>query len=555
MRRYIGFLIVASVVLMAGFVAPQERAPSEPAKARVPSQVRPELGPKPDLRNASFEPGQILVETEAGVPADAIKSVNRRNDASVEESIPHSRISLVDLPQGLSVAEAIQQYRAAPEVKYAEPNYQVVSSALAPTPNDPSFPKMWDAENRGQYGGTFDADIDAPEAWAAETGSADTVVAVIDTGMDIGHKDLRDNIWTNPDEVPGNGTDDDGNGYIDDVHGWDFYHDDKSVFDSASQDTHATHVAGTIAAEGNNTVGVTGINWHVKIMPLKFIGPDNQSNLDDAIEAINYSVAEGAKISNNSWGYEFPQGNPSKILQDAINDADQAGQLFVVAAMNGGDDFIGDDIDQNPVYPASYTNSNIISVAATNDTDSLTSFSNYGSTSVDLAAPGKDILSTLPGNSYGYGYGTSMATPHVTGVAALIKSQNPQLTDEGIKTRILDSVDKKASLEGKMVSGGRLNAAKALGANTAPVIIGQKPRVRAGRAGFSATVRDDETDLTKDQIYLYLDGNRKFSFSYDQATNKLTYSTSKLASRRHSIKIVAKDAQALQESRAWGFRV
>ena len=134
MRRYIGFLIVASVVLMAGFVAPQERAPSEPAKARVPSQVRPELGPKPDLRNASFEPGQILVETEAGVPADAIKSVNRRNDASVEESIPHSRISLVDLPQGLSVAEAIQQYRAAPEVKYAEPNYQVVSSALAPTP-------------------------------------------------------------------------------------------------------------------------------------------------------------------------------------------------------------------------------------------------------------------------------------------------------------------------------------------------------------------------------------------------------------------------------------
>jgi thermitase len=555
MRRYFGILIVASVVLMAGFVAPQERAPSKPAKERIPAQVHPDPGPKPDLRNASFEPGQILVETEAGVPADAIKSVNRRHDASVEESIPHSRISLVDLPQGLSVAEAIQHYRAAPEVKYAEPNYQVVSSSLPPKPNDPSFPKMWDANNRGQYGGTFDADIDAPEAWAAETGSADTVVAVIDTGMDIGHKDLRDNIWTNPGEVPGNGIDDDGNGYVDDVHGWDFYHDDASVFDNAKQDTHATHVAGTIAAEGNNTVGVTGINWHVKVMPLKFIGPDNQSYLDDAIEAIKYSVNEGAKISNNSWGYEFPPGNPSRILQDAINDADRAGQLFVVAAMNGGADFVGDDIDQNPVYPASYTNSNIIVVAATNATDDLTSFSNYGATSVDLAAPGKDILSTLPGNEYGFGYGTSMATPHVTGVAALIKSQSPRLNDEGIKARILDSVDKKASLEGKMVSGGRLNAAKALGADTAPVIIGQKPRIRAGRASFSGTVRDDETDLTKDQISLYLDGKRKFSFAYDQATDKLTYRTMKLASRRHNVKIVAQDARALEENRTWRFRV
>ena len=540
---------------MAGFVAPQERAPSQPAKERVPAQVRPDLGPKPDLRNASFEPGQILVETEAGVPAEAIKAVNRRNDATVEESIPHSRISLVDLPQDLSVAEAIQHYRAAPEVKYAEPNYQVVSSSLATKPDDPNFPKMWDANNRGQYGGTFDADIDAPEAWAGETGSAETVVAVIDSGMDISHRDLRDNIWTNPGEVPGNGIDDDGNGYVDDVHGWDFYHDDASVFDNATQDTHATHVAGTIAAEGNNTVGVTGINWQARIMPLKFIGPDNQSYLADAIEAINYSVSEGAQISNNSWGYEFPPGNPSKILQDAINDADRAGQLFVVAAMNGGADFVGDDIDQSPVYPASYSNSNIISVAATNATDDLTSFSNYGATSVDLAAPGKDILSTLPGNEYGFGYGTSMATPHVSGVAALIKSQFPQLNDEGIKVRILDSVDKKASLGGKMVSGGRLNAAKALGANTAPVIIGQKPQVRAGRASFSATVFDDETDLTKDQIYLYLDGNRKVGFSYDQATDRLAYRTTKLASRGHNIKIVAQDTQALEENRAWGFRV
>ncbi len=566
MRRYSGLLIVALVVLTAGFVAPQQRAPSEPSHGRSPSQVRPALGPMPNLKNTSFEPGRILVQTEPGAPADALKAANRKNDASVEERIPNSRVSLVDLPEGLSVAEAIQHYRAAPGIEYAEPNYHAVPAALPPKPNDPQFPKMYDLNNRGQYGGTFDADIDAPEAWNAETGSADTVVAVIDTGIDISHRDLKDNIWTNPGESgldadgndkATNGIDDDRNGYIDDVHGWDFYHDDASVFDSAAQDTHGTHVAGTIAAEGNNTVGVTGIAWQSKIMPLKFIGPDNASNVADAVAAIDYSVNEGAQISNNSWGYVFPPCCPSKILQDAIDRADRAGQLFVVAAMNGGDDFIGDDIDQNPIYPASYTNSNIITVAATNEKDNLTSFSNYGATSVDLAAPGIDILSTLPGNNYGFGYGTSMATPHVTGVAALLKSQSPQLRGDEIKARILDTVDKNPSLEGKMVSGGRLNAAKALGADTAPVILNMKPgsRIRAHRALIRATVRDDETDLTKDQIALYLDGRRKFGFSYDQATDKLTYRTRKLASHRHHVKIVAQDAQALEESRTWKFKV
>lgn len=577
MLRYIGFVILASVVLTTGFLAPQERVPSEPTRA--PSQPKPDVGLKEALENSSFEPGEILVQTESGAPADAIVSINRRNDASVEESIPHSRVSVVDLPEGLSVAEAIERYRAAPAVKYAEPNYSAAPAALPPTPNDPDFPKMYDLDNRGQYGGTFDADIDAPEAWNVEKGDANTSVAVIDTGMDIGHKDLRDNVWTNPDEVPGNDIDDDNNCYVDDIHGWDFYHDYQinykleteckkvfdggtSVFDGAKQDTHGTHVAGTIAAEGNNTIGVTGIGWQVKVMPLKFIGPKNASDVADAVAAINYSIAEGAQVSNNSWGYEFARNNPSDILQNAIAEAGRANQVFVAAAMNGGADFVGDDLDQGPysIYPASYTNSNIISVAATEKTDHMTGFSNYGATSVDLGAPGKDILSTLPGNYYGFGFGTSMATPHVSGVAALLKSQSPQLKASEIRARILDSVDKNASLEGKTVSGGRLNAAKALGANTSPVILSLKPgsRVRTSKALIGATVRDEETDLTKDQIALYLDGRRKVGFSYDQSTNRLTYRTSKLASRQHRVKVVAEDndaQQPLTEIRTWRFRV
>src|SRR5215216_3588734 len=413
----IALLGAVVLVLLVGFGARPERALSEPEQSE----------PRPEVRVPAFAPGEILVKVNDNAPAAVIEPINRNNDAQVEEKIPHLRVSVIDLPQGLSVAEAVDRYEASPAVEYAEPNYKLTAAVNAPTPNDPSFPKMYDLYNRGQYGGSFDADIDAPEAWTATTGSASTVVAVIDTGMDIKHKDLKANIWTNPDEVPGNCLDDDGNGYVDDVHGWDFRDtkvdkedhrgcvftpgedngEDNSVFDGAGQDTHATHVAGTIAAAGNNGVGVTGVNWQATIMPLKFIGPGNWGEVDDAAEAIEYSVAEDVKISNNSWGYWGLPPDDSKTLEGAITRADRAGQLFVAAAMNGGKDLVGDNIDDPnipDIYPASYGNDNIISVAASNKQDELTSFSNYGATSVDLAAPGIDILSTMPGNSYGYGW-------------------------------------------------------------------------------------------------------------------------------------------------------
>ena len=571
MRRFIGLLLLTlSTTVLLGSTVPAGRAISQPS----PDEPQPVSG------GAIFAPGEIVVKVKDGAPADTIASLNRNHNARVEEKMPNSRVNLVDLPDDLTVAEAVRAYESSPGVAYAEPNYKLYaagtvacsqSDPLLPSdphpciPDDPSFSKMYDMNNRGQYGGTYDADLDAPEAWKVETGSPGTIVAVIDTGVDIHHPDLNDNIWTNPGETgldaagndkATNGVDDDNNGYVDDVHGWDFYNDDASVFDPKQKDAHGTHVAGTIAAEGDNDRGVTGVSWQARIMPLKFIGPYNDGTIFDAAEALDYAVRMGAKISNNSYGgwYDSCGGCYAQTLQDAIARADRADHLYVAAAMNGGSDFVGDDTDANPIYPSSYNNPNILTVAATNNDDELTSFSNYGLRTVDLAAPGKDILSTWPGNRYAYGLGTSMATPHVTGVAALIKSKYPQLTDTQIKDRILANVDKKPGLQGKLVSGGRLNAAKALGADTAPVIDGVSPHGRASvTPTITATVHDDETDLSQSQIQLYIDGNQKLDFSYDQATDTLTYVSGKLANRRHKIQVVADDGQGLQEARTWTF--
>ena len=499
----------------------------------------------------AFAPDRLLVKIDESAPADAIETINRKNDAHVKEKIPHSRVSVVDLPEDLSVAEAVEVYEASPEIEYAEPDY-LVHTEGAIKPNDPSFSKMYGLDNTGQYSGTPDADIDAPEAWGAMTAeSASSVVAVIDTGVDISHPDLRNNIWTNPDEIAGNGKDDDHNGYVDDVHGWDFYYNDASVFDSATDDWHGTHVAGTIAAETNNGIGISGVTPRAKVMPLKFFGPGEQGWISDAVEALNYAVAEGVMISNNSWG----GGRYSLTLLDALKKADAAGHLFFAAAMNGGEDKIGDNTDLVPCYPASYDSLNVVSVAATDQRDALTSFSNYGATSVDLAAPGSHIYSTLPNNAYGYGSGTSMATPHVAGVAALLKSNFPELDDAAIKARILSSVDPKAGLHGKTVTGGRLNAAKALGI---PSISEARPtsKRRDRTPTISANVWDADTELTQTDIELYLDGGQISDFFYDQTSDTLSFTPeSRLARHRHYVEVAVRDGDGLNTTHAWSFRV
>ena len=413
-------------------------------------------------QGAPFVPGEILVSIEERAGRQDLSRLNRETGAATEENLPGSDVSLVDLPRGLGVAEAVRAYEADPAVEYAEPNFRLFPAA---TPNDPYYAgNLWGLNNTGQTiagrAGTPDADIDAPEAWDTTTGSQGTVVAVIDEGIDVNHPDLRGNVWANPGEVAGNRVDDDGNGYVDDVNGYDFANDDASVYDGTADD-HGTHVAGTIAAVGNNGVGVTGVSWRAQLASLKFLGATGGTTLD-AIEAVNYAVAEGIGISNNSWG----GGGYSQGLRDAIARADARGHVFIAAAGNGGSDRRGDNNDSRPHYPSSYDVPNVVAVAATDNRDALASFSNYGVRSVDLAAPGVDIASTLPGNSYGYYSGTSMATPHVSGVAALLKSRNPALDDAQVKGRLLNTADKKSNLTNRLLTGGRLNAAKALAATT-----------------------------------------------------------------------------------------
>ncbi len=345
--------------------------------------------------------------------------------------------------RGMTTDQAIERLRNNPHVVYAEPNYEITVNL---TPNDPRFPEMYGLHNTGQSGGTAGDDIKAVEAWNLYTGDPNLLVGVIDTGVDYNHPDLAANIWTNPGEIPGNGIDDDGNGYIDDVHGYDFYNNDGDPFDDYG---HGTHVSGTIAAAGNNNTGVVGVCWGAKIVAIKFLGSTGSGSTAGAIAGVQYAIRVGVRLTSNSWG----GGGFSQALLDAINAAGAAGQLFVAAAGNSSA-----NTDQSPSYPASYDSPYIISVAATDRNDALAYFSNYGATTVDLAAPGVDILSTLPGNSYGTLSGTSMATPHVSGVVALTWGRYPAVSNLQVKNMILGAVDTRAGLAGKCVTGGRLNA-------------------------------------------------------------------------------------------------
>ncbi|MDH4275061.1 MAG: S8 family serine peptidase, partial [Gammaproteobacteria bacterium] len=260
------------------------------------------------------------------------------------------------------------------------------------------------------------------------------------------------NIWSNPGEIPGNGRDDDGNGYVDDVRGWNFA---DNTNDPIDLNNHGTHVSGVIAAAGNNGTGVVGVNWRAKIMPLRFMDATGSGSTSNAIRAITYAVRNGARISNNSWGGP----TQSRALSDAISAANSAGHLFVTAAGNANA-----NIDTNPEYPAAFNLPNIVSVASTDQSDALSSFSNFGAVNVDLAAPGSQIHSTLRNNRYGSLSGTSMAAPFVAGVAGMVLSQNPGLSVTQLKSALLDNVDPIPALQGRMVSGGRLNAFKAVSA-------------------------------------------------------------------------------------------
>ena len=390
----------------------------------------------------AFVPGELIVKFKPNA-GNLDRSLARSNLGAREKRSFRSRAEVWSLRAGARVDDAIRQLQARSDVEYAEPNYIWTTNVV---PNDPLMPDLWNMLNEGQTGGTADADIDADMAWGISTGSHDVVVAVIDTGFDYNHPDLAANIWTNPGEIPGNGIDDDGNGYIDDIHGWDWVNDDNDPFDDHG---HGTHTSGTVGAVGDNGIGVVGVNWNVSIMGLKFLNGAGSGTTEDAVSAVEYATMMGVDLTSNSWG----GGLFSQALYDAIAAAGAADQLFIAAAGNAGS-----DTDASPHYPSSYDLPNIISVAMTDHNDAYDSDSNYGAVSVDLAAPGADVLSTLPGNSYGYGSGTSMATPHVAGVAALIRAVSPGVPSAQIKTLILGSVDDVTDPSRPTLTNGRLNA-------------------------------------------------------------------------------------------------
>ena len=362
-------------------------------------------------------------------------------------------LTLAQTTPGLTINQTIANLSQDPNVAYAEPDYIV---NFAATPNDTDFTTQWGLNNAN------DADIDAPEAWDIGKGNNSVVIAVIDSGVDYNHNDLASQIWSNPNEIPNNGIDDDRNGFVDDIHGWDFADNDNDPID---EHNHGTHVAGVIGAQTNNSRGVAGINWNVQIMALKFMNAQGAGSTSAAIQAIDYAVANGASISNNSWG----GGGFSLALFDSIQAAYRRNHLFIAAAGNDGI-----NTDTTAHYPSSYNLPNIISVAATDQQDQLASFSNFGRTSVDIAAPGFQIHSTIRNNQYQAFSGTSMASPFVAGVAGLLLGQNNTLTVSELKAAILDNADPVRALSGQIATGGRLNAFNSItgissGAPTTPV--------------------------------------------------------------------------------------
>ncbi len=410
-------------------------------------------------------PGEVLVKfRNAPGPvssrASKVAAANAAVGAEALEELPAVSVLRVRGTRKQSAEVLMQAYAKRADVEYVEPNYTYTTQVV---PNDPRFAEMWGLNNIGQTGGTADADVDGPEAWDKKTGSHAVTVAIIDTGVAYNHADLAANMWINSGEIPDNGIDDDRNGYVDDVRGWNFASNNNDPMDDQG---HGTHTAGTVGAVGNNATGVTGVAWQVKIMPLKFLTANGSGSALGAARAILYASAMGAKISNNSWG----GGGYSQTIENAIATANQRGMLFVVAAGNSNA-----NNDAVASYPCNSRQPNVICVAATDHNDNRASFSNYGAVNVDLGAPGMSILSTVPTgtcglcSSSGYRFlsGTSMATPHVAGAAALVLAQFPGLGAIEVKNLLLQSVDKVASLSGRTVTGGRLNVNRALTATAA----------------------------------------------------------------------------------------
>jgi subtilisin family serine protease len=491
-------LIGILVVILATFTASAK--PNIPISFAISEDPFPVIPVSRGRADIEWADGEILVKlkghkyvSEADVHAkavgDAFHTLNTRLGVEVIESIAVSDVSeihRIKLPETMSVEEAVLIYESSPFVEYAEPNYLWYPDVM---PNDRFFllGYMYNMHNIGLKAATerwfhvplADADIDAPEAWDIRTDTEDVIVCVIDQGIQYYHPDLAPNMWINEAELYGEpGVDDDGNGFIDDIYGWDFFYDDNTIYhEDGEEDYHGTHCAGIIGARGNDAVeggfhgGVAGVTWNVQIMSCKFLGPGG-GYTSDAIKALDYAKMMGATLTSNSWG----GGSYSKALEEAIANS---GMLFIAAAGNEGT-----DNDIIPHYPSSYDLPNVIAVAATEWNDKPANFSNYGPNSVDIGAPGHMILSCYPDGSeslWAWMGGTSMATPHVAGAAALLIAEFPDFPHypegpgwtpglETIKDILLKSGDPLPDLVGRTTSGRRLNIYNALSKKYPPGI-------------------------------------------------------------------------------------
>jgi thermitase len=479
-RNYtVHMALAAALVLLAAIVGQVSRWDWREHFNR-PRQVsvfveRPPVAAPAEGDGYSFGPEnnyehEALVRFRHGVSEERIQAIVARLHDKVEDEIESvdGLVAVEDL-NGEASEQIVRDYASLPEVDYAEPNEIIrveppaaadtrarfISTDLDGGPNDPLLNEQWGLVNTGQREGKSQADISALSAWSKTTGSERVVVAVLDSGVDYTHPDLMNNIWHRPPDMEMYF--DRQLGVVDDYNGFSAV---EGAGDPMDENGHGTHCAGIIGAEGDNAEGIAGVNWKVEIMPLKFMGRGGFGTTKDAIEAINYTVERkrdgvNIRVISASWGSR----QKSKALEDAIRKAGESDILFVAAAGNDSE-----DADRTPHFPANYQLPNVISVAALDRRDQLASFSNYGAKNVHVAAPGKEILSTWLGGQYQEHSGTSMATPFVAGVAALVLSVEPNLSVKELRERIFSTVDKLDTLEGKVSTGGRVNAARAVGA-------------------------------------------------------------------------------------------
>jgi uncharacterized protein YjdB len=441
---------------------------------------------KASKENKNYKKDEIIVKYKPALSTFSLQEVEKKHSVNTKKKMKNG-ISVAKFDSSKhSMEETLNNLNSDPDVEYAEPNYLIKLNASPAS--EPYFGYMWGLKNSSTPG----IDINIETVWNTLMGNSSVVVGVIDSGIDYNHEDLKDSVWVNTAEIPNNGIDDDNDGYIDDYKGWDFYNNDNKPYDDNG---HGTHVSGIIAAS-NNGKGVVGIAPKVKIMPMNVGNSDGYLYDSDVIEAINYGVSKGVKIFNCSFGGE----GYSAAQYDTMKNSNA---LFIAAAGNEG---LNNDVSE--MYPANYNLPNIISVASIDKYGNMSSFSNYGALNVDIAAPGTEILSTVPNNGYAYMSGTSMATPFVTGVAALMLSENSNLSALQIKDYILKNVYKLPTLNGKVAAAGLLNAQLALEAagsidNTSVTVT--KPQINIDyqghvqNIGWQSWVKDGELSGTEGQ--------------------------------------------------------